>query len=268
MSLLIVGNWKMHDLGHKLVVIRSVARCTRSFAGVNEILICVPATLISRAAEASAGIVDIGGENCAAAVDGAFTEDISAEMLKDAGSSSVIVGHSERRQNHQEANTMVAAKAPAAVRAGLAAIVCFSESKADHDAGSALQIWGAQPDARLPLDWRPLAGSAIAYEPLWAIGTGSLPATDKIVEILRFIRQRLRALLGDDANRVRVHYGRSVAPDSARAILELPEAERVLVGGASLKALAFNAIIRAAASITAKRLRQAPPTLPEKTGSK
>ena len=258
----------MHDLGHKRVVIRSVARCTRSFAGLNEVLICVPATFISHAAEASAGIVDIGGENCAAAVDGAFTGDISAETLKDAGASAVIVGHSERRQNHQETNTMVAAKATAAARAGLAAVVCIGEIKADHDAGSALQICVAQLDARLPLDRRPWAGSAIAYEPLRAIGTGSLPATNEIVEILRFIRQRLRALLGDDANRVRVLYGRSITPDSARTILELPEAERVLVGGASLKALAFNAIIRAAASITAKRLRQAPPTLPEKTGSK
>lgn len=255
MPFLIAGNWKMHGLGGQLGEIQAIAQCVRTSAGPNDVLICVPATLISRAVDASTGGVAIGGEDCAPDAAGAFTGDVSAEMLKDAGASTVIVGHSERRRNHRETDAIVAAKAAAAARAGLGAIICIGETQAQRDAGTALRICAAQLEASLPADRRLLAGSAIAYEPLWAIGTGRTPNADEVTEIHRHIRQRLRLLMGKDEHQVRILYGGSITPDDAGTILRLPEVGGVLVGGASLKAADFNGIIRAAAAISLEQVR-------------
>ncbi|MEO8722504.1 MAG: triose-phosphate isomerase [Sphingobium sp.] len=248
--LLIVGNWKMHGLGAQLGEIRAISQCARTSAGANDVLICVPSTLIWRAVEASVRDVAIGAEDCASERAGAFTGDISAEMLKDAGASAVIVGHSERRRNHQETDTMVAAKAAAAWRAGLSAIICIGETQAQRDAGSALQVCAAQLEASLPVDRRLISGSAIAYEPLWAIGTDRTPHPDEITEVHRHIRRQLKALMGDHERPIRVLYGGSITPGNAETVLALPEVGGVLVGGASLKSQDFNAVIRAAAAVT------------------
>lgn len=248
MPFLIAGNWKMHGLGDQLGEIRAMAQCARSAAN-NDVLICVPGTLISRAVEASGVAIAIGGQDCAVDRVGAYTGDISAEMLRDAGASAVIVGHSERRRFHQETDTIVAAKAAAASRAGLAAIICIGETQAQRDAGAALQVCAAQLEASLPADRQLRAGSAIAYEPLWAIGTGRTPDAAQITEVHRHIRQRLKVLMGHDEHRLRILYGGSITPDNVTAILLLPEVGGVLVGGASLRSQEFNAIIRAAAGV-------------------
>ncbi|OYY91814.1 MAG: triose-phosphate isomerase [Sphingomonas sp. 28-66-16] len=239
----------MYGLDEQLTEIRAISECVRTLASAIDVLVCVPATLISRAVDASGGGVAIGGEDCDAAISGAFTGDVSAEMLKDAGASAVIVGHSERRAKHHETDAMVAAKAAAAARAGLGAIICIGETKAQRDAGEALQVCSAQLESSLPVDRRLLAGSAIAYEPLWAIGSGSMPAGEVTSEVHAHIRQQLKVLLGERENSVPVLYGGSVTPDNATEILALPEVGGVLVGGASLRSADFNAIVRAAAAI-------------------
>lgn len=249
MPLLIAGNWKMHGLGDQLGEIRAIAQFASTFAGANDVLLCVPSTLISRAVATSAGGVAIGGEDCAADRVGPYTGDISAEMLKDAGASAVIVGHSERRRCHQETNPMVAAKAAAAGRAGLAAIICIGETQAERDSGAALEVCSAQLEASLPTDRRLCQGSAIAYEPLWAIGTGRTPDARAIAEVHQHIRQRLKALMGNDEPTIRILYGGSITPTNAKAILVLPDVGGVLVGGASLRSQDFNPIIRAAAAV-------------------
>lgn len=180
MPLLIAANWKMHGLGSELDEICAISKFASSSGDNIDVLICVPGTLISRAAEASAGRGAIGGEDCDPVIAGPFTGDGSAEMLKDAGASAVIVGHWERRQKHQETDAMVSAKAKAAWRAGHAATICIGETKKERDTDLALEVCGAQLEASRPADRRLLAGSAIAYEPLWAIGTGRIPAANEI----------------------------------------------------------------------------------------
>lgn len=250
MGLLIAGNWKMNGLGDRLGEVSAVAECARTTSGHNDVLICVPSTLITRAVEAGAGLVVIGGEDCGAGVSGAFTGDISAEMLKDAGASAVIVGHSERRRNHNETDAMVAAKAVAARRAGLAVIICIGETQAQRDEGAALSACSAQIAASLPVDLEFSEGSAIAYEPLWAIGTGRVPTAGEIVEVHQSIRQRLTDLMGGRNHGLRILYGGSVTAENAGSILELPQVDGVLVGGASLRSHDFNGIIRAADAVT------------------
>lgn len=246
MAFLIAGNWKMHGLSDQLGEIRDIARYVKPTAGLNRVLLCIPSTLVSRGVAAAAGYVAIGGEDCDADVSGAFTGDISAEMLQDAGATSVIVGHSERRRKHHETNEMVAAKAAAARRGGLGAIICIGETEDQRAAGAALEVLDEQLAASLPADRQLWAGSAIAYEPLWAIGTGRVPIAEEIVEVHRYIRGRLIALLGNSEGKVRILYGGSVTGDNVGQILDLPEVGGVLVGGASLKASDFNAIIREA----------------------
>ena len=240
----IAGNWKMNGLSSQLGEIEAIAASVTALLPPADVLICVPATLLARAAQVAAGRIGIGGQNCASEVAGAFTGDISAEMLKDAGACAVIVGHSERRQHHGEIDAVVAAKARAAWRAGLLAIICIGETESQRKDGNALSVCADQIAGSVP-DGVALAANAVAYEPLWAIGTGHTPTSEQIVQMHAHIRQCLAARWGATANHVRILYGGSVKPDNARAILALPEVGGALIGGASLKATQFEAIVGA-----------------------
>ncbi len=235
---LIAGNWKMNGLASSLAEIEAVARMVAATPPKADILICPPATLIARAAEAAAGRIAIGGQDCHAQISGAFTGDVSAEMLKDAGASAVILGHSERRHFHHESDAEVAAKVKAAWRAGLLAIVCVGETEAQRDEGEALNIVSRQIAAGLPVGATP-ANTAIAYEPVWAIGTGRTPTLAEIAQMHAHIRKSL------SGGAVRILYGGSVKPSNAADILALAEVGGALVGGASLNARDFQAIFSA-----------------------
>lgn len=241
---LIAGNWKMNGLAAQLGEIETIAASAKATPPLADILICPPATLIARAAQTAAGRIAIGGENCHTEIAGAFTGDVSAEMLKDAGASAVIVGHSERRQHHGETDAIVAAKAKAARRAGLLAMICIGETKSQRLDGKALSVCGEQIAGSVP---ESMTSSAIAigYEPLWAIGTGDTPTSEEIAEVHAHIRECLVARLGAEGKKVRILYGGSVKPANASEILALPEVGGALVGGASLKAADFEAIFRA-----------------------
>jgi triosephosphate isomerase (TIM) len=241
---LIAGNWKMHGLAPQLGEIEAIAASARAAPPFADILICLPATLIARAVQTAGGRIAIGGEDCSAEIAGAFTGDISAEMLKDAGASAVIVGHSERRQHHGETDAIVAAKARAARRAGLLAIICIGETKSQRLDGKAFSVCGDQIAGSVPDGMTPSAVT-IGYEPLWAIGTGHMPTSEAIAEMHAHIRQCLAVRLGTEGKEVRILYGGSVNPSNARDILALPEVGGVLVGGASLKATDFEGIFRA-----------------------
>jgi triosephosphate isomerase len=240
---LIVGNWKMHGLARQLGEIEAIAMATRTVADYADVLICLPATLIARAALVAAGRVAIGGQDCHSEISGPFTGDISAEMLKDAGASAVIVGHSECRQQHGETNAMVAAKTSAAWRAGLMPIICIGETLAQRQAGEALAVCAKQLAGSTP-DELGAAALAIGYEPLWAIGNGRIPSPEEIVEVHLHIRECLVARWGEAGKGVRILYGGSVNPANAREILALPEVGGALVGGESLEARHFEAIFR------------------------
>ena len=205
-----------------------------------DFIVCPPATLVARfAALAQGSRVAIGGQDCHAEPAGAYTGDIAAEMLKDAGAAAVIVGHSERRHYHGETNAMVRTKALAARRAGLLAIVCIGETRAERDAGKTQAVVRAQLDGSLPDDFKDFV---VAYEPVWAIGTGVTPTKDDVFDMHRFIRERLCARYGDAGQGVRILYGGSVKPANARALLGIDDVDGALVGGASLKADEFLAI--------------------------
>jgi triosephosphate isomerase len=242
---LIVGNWKMHGLSPQLGEIEAIAAAVRADSPAADILVCLPPTLVERAVQIADGRIAIGGENCAADASGPFTGDVSAEMLRDAGASAVIVGHSERRRLHGETDIIVAAKAKAAHRAGLLAVICIGETLAQRASGNALKTCGDQLTGSTPGG---IEGSEIAvgYEPLWAIGSGHMPTSDEICEMHAHIRQCLAELLGSDGKLVRILYGGSVKPDNAATILAIPEVGGALVGGASLDAADFEAIFRAA----------------------
>lgn len=212
-----------------------------------DVLICPPATLLSRALASVAHEFEIGGQDCHAEPSGAFTGDISAEMLKDAGASAVIVGHSERRQYHGETDAQVSAKARAAWRAGLLAIICIGETQGERDAGKALHICASQIAASLP-DGATAATAAVAYEPIWAIGTGRTPTSADIAEVHALIRERLVARFGAEGQGMRILYGGSMKPSNAAEILALQNVDGGLIGGASLKAVDFLAIIACAAA--------------------
>ncbi len=241
---LIAGNWKMHGLSPQLGEIETVAASVALAPPSADVLICLPATLIARAVQACDDHIAIGAEDCSAEIAGAFTGDLSAEMLKDAGAGAVIVGHSERRQHHAETDAIVAAKASAARRAGLLAIICIGETEAQRQAGEALSVCGSQIAGSVP-DGMTASGTAIGYEPLWAIGSGQMPTPGQITEVHAHIRKCLVARLGAEGQQVRILYGGSVKPSNARTILALPEVGGVLVGGASLKAADFESIFRA-----------------------
>ena len=240
---LIAGNWKMNGLAESLAQARATAQglgTTRA-----RVAICPPATLVSRMAQALAGTaVLVGGQDCRAEASGAFTGDIAAAMLADAGAALVILGHSERRAGYGESDALVAAKVGAALGAGLEPIVCVGETLDERQAGKALDIVTGQVRGSLPAE---LAGKAfsVAYEPVWAIGTGLTPSTEEIVEVHKAIRQTLVAQFGDHGAGVAILYGGSVKPANAAEILNAAEVGGALVGGASLKAQDFLGIINA-----------------------
>lgn len=238
---LIAGNWKMNGLAASLSEIENIARIVAATPPAADILICTPATLISRAVTTAAGRIAIGGQDCRAEASGAFTGDVSAEMLKDAGASAVIVGHSERRQYHGETDQSVAAKAAAAWRAALMAIICVGETEAERDAGKALDVVAAQIAGSIP-PGPTASNTAVAYEPVWAIGTGRTPKTSEIAEMHGHIRK----CLGRSGAAIRILYGGSMKPANAPEILAVPEVGGGLIGGASLKAADFSAIFSAA----------------------
>jgi len=238
MRQLIAGNWKMNGSSAALVEIEAMSHELSKKAPKCDVIVCPPATLISQAVQIVGGGILIGGQNCDAEPAGAFTGDISAEMLRDAGARAVIVGHSERRRLHGETDTMVAAKTRAAWRAGLFAIVCIGETLAERDAGRANAVCELQHSSSLPVGATP-ENTAIAYEPVWAIGTGRTPTLEEITAMHAHIRANLGA-------GIRILYGGSVSPANAREILHLKEVDGVLVGGASLKASDFLQIVAAA----------------------
>lgn len=211
-----------------------------------DILICPPVTLLSRAAQVTENTsVSVGGQDCHANGTGAHTGDISAEMLADAGASHVILGHSERRQDHDEHDEDVRAKARAAIAAGLTAIVCMGESLAEREADNTLDIIGGQLAGSIPDD---ITGDTlvIAYEPIWAIGTGKVPTLEQIAEVHDFIRARLIRRFGEDTGAaIRILYGGSVKPTNAADIFAVENVNGALVGGASLKVTDFSPIIAA-----------------------
>ena len=246
MQRLLAGNWKMNGLRAGLAEIRALTRAFVKDHPPASLLICPPATLIAEAVEAAGGSpIAIGGQDCHAQASGAFTGNISAEMLRDAGATYVIIGHSERRHFHGETNLTVAAKAKAAKRAGLTAILCVGEHEADRDAGRAVPVVTTQLKSSLPDDIA-AAELVVAYEPVWAIGTGRTPSGDQIAEMHKALREALGGRFGAEAQKIRILYGGSVRPENAKEILETPNVDGALIGGASLKAADFLAIVRAA----------------------
>ena len=239
---LAAGNWKMNGTGADLAEVAALAELAR--ADGPEVLICPPATLVQRMA-AVAGPVAVGGQDCHGQPKGAHTGDISAGMLVEAGASHVILGHSERRQDHGETDAVVRAKTEAALAAGLVAVVCVGETREQREAGEALAVIGAQLAGSLP-DGVTAASVVVAYEPVWAIGTGLIPTMEQIGEVHDFIRAELGARFGDEvAGGVRLLYGGSVKPGNAAEIFAVGNVDGALVGGASLKAADFKPIIEA-----------------------
>jgi triosephosphate isomerase len=244
MRQLLAGNWKMHGLHAALGEIRSLNRVFGKTAPPATVLICPPATLVALASkEAEGGPIAIGGQDCHAQASGAYTGDISAEMLRDAGATFVILGHSERRHYHGETDAAVADKARAAKRAGLTAIVCVGESEKEREEGRAVEIVAKQVTGSIPSELK-AAGLVVAYEPVWAIGTGRTPKVPDIAQMHAEIRSLLNARFGREGDTVRILYGGSVKPDNAAEILPIPNVDGALIGGASLKAGDFLAILK------------------------
>ncbi|MBN2629492.1 MAG: triose-phosphate isomerase [Rhodobacteraceae bacterium] len=243
MRKLAAGNWKMNGTSDSLSEVVTLLAALPSPAC--DMLLCPPATLLARMAQLAQGTaLQVGGQDCHAHAAGAHTGDISAAMLVDAGASHVIVGHSERRTDHHETDAQVLAKAAAAQVAGLVAVVCIGETEAQRDAGSTLDVIGAQIAGSVP-EGSTAANLVLAYEPVWAIGTGRTPTIAEIAEVHAFVRARLTARIGAQAAGVRLLYGGSVKPSNAAEIFAVPHVDGALVGGASLKAVDFGAIVKA-----------------------
>jgi triosephosphate isomerase (TIM) len=240
---LVAGNWKMNGLRESLNEAASICKAVAAGgAGKAEIVVCPPATLLMAVTAICEGTkVGVGGQDCHAEASGAFTGDISAEMLKDAGATYVILGHSERRAGHHETNEQVRAKAKAALRAGLMAIICVGETRAERDAGGALAIVGKQLASSIPHNSSP-GRTVIAYEPVWAIGTGFTPTPRDIAEMHGFIRVRINQHLPGQGAHLRILYGGSVNPANAAELLSVEDVDGALVGGASLSCAEFMAI--------------------------
>ncbi len=237
---LVAGNWKMNGLAASLAEIAAIRDAVAAgAAAAAEIVLCPPATLLMAAAKLCEGSpIGLGGQDCHAEPSGAHTGDIAAEMLKDAGASYVIVGHSERRADHGETDFVVRAKAAAGLRAGLTVILCLGETRAERGAGEALPKVGAQFARSLPEDV-PAARLVIAYEPIWAIGTGLTPTPADVGAMHGFLRGQLAQRLPGKAAAVRILYGGSVKPANAAELLGIEDVDGALVGGASLKAADF-----------------------------
>jgi triosephosphate isomerase len=240
---LIAGNWKMNGLKASSAEFEAMLAGASKVAGKADLLVCPPATLIAAFAEKARGskTLKIGAQDCHPKSSGAHTGDISAEMLADAGASAVIVGHSERRADHGETDVLVRQKAEAAWRAGLTAIVCIGETRHQRDHGQALDICGGQLSASLPEGARS-DNLVVAYEPVWAIGTGLTPTVNDVEQIHRFIRDHLIARFGSEGTGIRILYGGSVKPSNATELMAVANVNGALVGGASLKASDFLAI--------------------------
>lgn len=245
---LIAGNWKMNGLKSSLAEIDKIREgvATQNLNAKADILICPPATLLSTFAEALKGApIMLGGQDCHAAISGAYTGDISAEMLADAGATAIITGHSERRSMHGERDRDVRDKALAAQKAGLTAIICIGETAGERRLGLTLPVIGRQLAASLPDDIT-AANCVIAYEPVWAIGTGLTPSVANVAEVHRFIREELIKLCGEAvASQLRILYGGSMKPANAGELLSIAHVNGGLIGGASLKADDFLPIIAA-----------------------
>ena len=244
---LVAGNWKMNGLGASLAELKAFKdRLAQNPVPEAEIMVCPPATLLAQARYALTGSkVMLGAQDCHPMPSGPHTGDISAEMLADAGAHAVIVGHSERRTDHGETDALVNAKARAAFRAGLTAIICIGETEQERRDGAILEIVRRQLQGSLPQEAR-ASDTVIAYEPVWAIGSGLTPTPADIAEVHGFIRGELGRLLGHaEAGALRILYGGSVKPANASELLFVPDVDGALVGGASLKASDFYAILSA-----------------------
>lgn len=236
---LVAGNWKMHGLQNSVGELKKIIAGAEKLPKV-ELIVCPPATLVASFAAAARGSrLAVGGQDCHPQSAGAFTGDVSAEMLKDAGAVAVIVGHSERRRYHGETDAIVRAKALAARRAGLLAIICLGETRTERDAGRAVAAVRAQLDGSLPDG---AADFVVAYEPVWAIGTGHTPTPGDVGDMHRVIREWLKSRYDAAAESVRILYGGSVTPANAGELLNSENVDGALVGGASLKAEEFLAI--------------------------
>jgi triosephosphate isomerase len=245
---LVAGNWKMHGTSADLGEVLKIAEAAAQRKNTVDVALALPATLIHRAAEAVPGFA-VGAQDVHCNPRGAHTGDIAVEMLHDAGARFAIVGHSERREAHREADADVRAKAQAALDAGLQVILCVGESEAERSAGRALDVVSAQVDASLPrCDAARPDTLALAYEPIWAIGTGLVASPADIGEMHAAIRERLIAAYGEAGAGVRILYGGSVKAGNASEIFAVPNVDGALVGGASLKAADFLPIVEAAAA--------------------
>ena len=242
---MVAGNWKMNGTTANLKEPRLLAGMLRDVKLKCDVMVCPPATLIRRVKAVMRGSkIKAGGQDCHAAVSGAHTGDISADMLKDAGATAVIVGHSERRTNHKETDAMVLAKAAAANKAGLNAIICVGETLDERKAGKTLEVLTSQIKGSVPAGCT-AANTVIAYEPVWAIGTGLTPTTAEIAEAHAHIRAELAKAMGEEGAGTRILYGGSVKPTNAAELMAVPNVNGALVGGASLKAVDFIGIIKA-----------------------
>jgi triosephosphate isomerase len=240
---LAAGNWKMNGTGASLAEIEALAKAHPN-PGC-DVLICPPATLLSRLSERTSGTaIKTGGQDCHAATSGAHTGDISAEMIADAGGSHVIVGHSERRADHGETDGDIAAKAAAVWKAGLVAVICLGETLAEREAGQTIDVVASQLSGSVP-DGADGDNTVIAYEPVWAIGTGKVPTLDEIAAVHADIRSRLKARFGAAGDDMPILYGGSVKPSNADDIFGVADVDGALVGGASLKAEDFGGIVAA-----------------------
>ncbi len=243
---LVAGNWKMNGLKAS---VRELGQMVDGYdpglSGRLDLMVCPPATLLATFAVVALGSrIAIGAQDCHPMASGAHTGDLSAEMIADTGATAVIVGHSERRQDHGETDETVRAKAEAARRAGLLAIVCVGETEAERKAGTTLDRIGSQLDGSIP-DGAGAAGLVVAYEPVWAIGTGLTPTPADVAEVHAFIRDRLSARFPGEGNRMRLLYGGSVKPANAGELMAVSHVDGALVGGASLKASDFLGIAAA-----------------------
>lgn len=243
---LVSGNWKMNGLKASARELGNMADGYDAELRTHvDLMVCPPATLLTTFAVVALGSrIAIGAQDCHCRPSGTHTGDLSAEMIADTGATAVIVGHSERRQDHGETDEAVRAKAEAARRAGLLAVVCVGETEAERKAGSTLRRVGGQLDGSVP-DGSAAAGLVVAYEPVWAIGTGLTPTPADVAEVHAFIRERLSARFPGEGGRMRILYGGSVKPANAAELMAVPHVDGALVGGASLKASDFLAIAEA-----------------------
>jgi triosephosphate isomerase len=245
---LIAGNWKMNGLRASTAEFEAVLRGAPDVLDKVDLLVCPPLTLLTTLVSKALSfgqegdrVVTVGAQDCHAKPSGAHTGDVSAEMLADAGASAIIVGHSERRADHGETDAVVRHKVEAVWRAGLTAIVCIGETQAQRDAGHTLEVCGAQLQGSIPDD-ATSGNLVVAYEPVWAIGTGLTPTAEDVEQVHKFIRYRLTERFKGEGASVRILYGGSVKPSNARELMAVPNVNGALVGGASLKATDFLAI--------------------------